>query len=135
MKKLLFLSLITTLGFASTVNYESLSEEKKIVMETIDEFRNMQIKAFNYELSNYKFTNLKSSGQNFIDSLDEKNSKYNIGTFTNFVGDKNKYNINTNINFSKALDYEGNKTMFGACLLYTSPSPRDVEESRMPSSA
>ena len=25
--------------------------------------------------------------------------------------------------------------IFGACLLYTSPSPRDVEESRMPSSA
>ena len=24
---------------------------------------------------------------------------------------------------------------YGACLLYTSPSPRDVEESRMPSSA
>ena len=24
---------------------------------------------------------------------------------------------------------------WGACLLYTSPSPRDVEESRMPSSA
>ena len=27
------------------------------------------------------------------------------------------------------------KTLFGPCLLYTSPSPRDVEESRMPSSA
>ena len=26
-------------------------------------------------------------------------------------------------------------TMFLGCLLYTSPSPRDVEESRMPSSA
>ena len=25
--------------------------------------------------------------------------------------------------------------IFGCCLLYTSPSPRDVEESRMPSSA
>ena len=25
--------------------------------------------------------------------------------------------------------------MFYSCLLYTSPSPRDVEESRMPSSA
>ena len=25
--------------------------------------------------------------------------------------------------------------MAGTCLLYTSPSPRDVEESRMPSSA
>ena len=30
----------------------------------------------------------------------------------------------------------GNKELFiNACLLYTSPSPRDVEESRMPSSA
>ena len=29
---------------------------------------------------------------------------------------------------------EGDK-IFSACLLYTSPSPRDVEESRMPSSA
>ena len=27
------------------------------------------------------------------------------------------------------------KTEVGGCLLYTSPSPRDVEESRMPSSA
>ena len=25
--------------------------------------------------------------------------------------------------------------LYGICLLYTSPSPRDVEESRMPSSA
>ena len=28
-----------------------------------------------------------------------------------------------------------NTTLPNACLLYTSPSPRDVEESRMPSSA
>jgi len=27
------------------------------------------------------------------------------------------------------------KEKYGDCLLYTSPSPRDVEESRMPSSA
>ena len=27
------------------------------------------------------------------------------------------------------------KSVFEICLLYTSPSPRDVEESRMPSSA
>ena len=32
-------------------------------------------------------------------------------------------------------DYEKHHTQFGICLLYTSPSPRDVEESRMPSSA
>ena len=29
----------------------------------------------------------------------------------------------------------GSTTQFHPCLLYTSPSPRDVEESRMPSSA
>ena len=32
-----------------------------------------------------------------------------------------------------AVDYEGIR--INICLLYTSPSPRDVEESRMPSSA
>ena len=29
----------------------------------------------------------------------------------------------------------GNESLDRVCLLYTSPSPRDVEESRMPSSA
>ena len=31
--------------------------------------------------------------------------------------------------------YTGRLGIHGPCLLYTSPSPRDVEESRMPSSA
>ena len=33
------------------------------------------------------------------------------------------------------IDYTNNRIGIGTCLLYTSPSPRDVEESRMPSSA
>ena len=33
------------------------------------------------------------------------------------------------------LEDGGRAELFNACLLYTSPSPRDVEESRMPSSA
>ena len=32
-------------------------------------------------------------------------------------------------------DAEARAAMIRGCLLYTSPSPRDVEESRMPSSA
>ena len=61
------------------------------------------------------------------------------------IGDKGI--ISTNINDSSPLMpklylYDG-ETEFGPeveemlepCLLYTSPSPRDVEESRMPSSA
>ena len=43
------------------------------------------------------------------------------------------------IRISKILDNEQLEQLFWkmskACLLYTSPSPRDVEESRMPSSA
>ena len=34
-----------------------------------------------------------------------------------------------------ATDKDGNNVEISICLLYTSPSPRDVEESRMPSSA
>ena len=33
------------------------------------------------------------------------------------------------------INVEEGRTLVIACLLYTSPSPRDVEESRMPSSA
>ena len=32
-------------------------------------------------------------------------------------------------------DYEYSRGQLYSCLLYTSPSPRDVEEARMPSSA
>ena len=49
---------------------------------------------------------------------------------------------NLTINREKLEKMRGHKGMViwftglsGSCLLYTSPSPRDVEESRMPSSA
>ena len=38
-------------------------------------------------------------------------------------------------NLSDHIFKQGAMVIPGACLLYTSPSPRDVEESRMPSSA
>ena len=37
--------------------------------------------------------------------------------------------------FGDVLEYEGKFYKVGTCLLYTSPSPRDAHESRMPSSA
>ena len=40
------------------------------------------------------------------------------------------------VNTCHAVEIEGPcKMQYKDCLLYTSPSPRDVEESRMPSSA
>ena len=50
-------------------------------------------------------------------------------------------NTNAAITVSLVGDVPGNSATYtievtnNACLLYTSPSPRDVEESRMPSSA
>ena len=38
-------------------------------------------------------------------------------------------------NYGSVAAAAGSLAYRGACLLYTSPSPRDVEESRMPSSA
>ena len=52
-----------------------------------------------------------------------------IGPYTSYVVSASKDGYK--------MSYVGNdpKTMYKTCLLYTSPSPRDVEESRMPSSA
>ena len=36
---------------------------------------------------------------------------------------------------SNRMKFNGKEVITWSCLLYTSPSPRDVEESRMPSSA
>ena len=41
----------------------------------------------------------------------------------------------TSSNNSAGITVEDLKVHYDTCLLYTSPSPRDVEESRMPSSA
>ena len=38
-------------------------------------------------------------------------------------------------NFGLKLTYIGIRTLTNTCLLYTSPSPRDRQKSRMPSSA
>ena len=42
-------------------------------------------------------------------------------------------NLGLESTFESRCNYRS--TLFTSCLLYTSPSPRDVEESRMPSSA
>ena len=57
-----------------------------------------------------------------------------------FGGVKANVDISMNVEKGKIVGLigpngSGKTTLFNSCLLYTSPSPRDVEESRMPSSA
>ena len=54
-----------------------------------------------------------------------RNSTVFFKTMQELINHENLVKKGSKVNF-----YE-----YGSCLLYTSPSPRDVEESRMPSSA
>ena len=84
-------------------------------------------------------------GSHLVDSLVDKGKKVRV--IDNFSSGKMEFlsHHKSNIEIIRCdlLDFENvNKAMSGietvhhlACLLYTSPSPRDVEESRMPSSA
>ena len=44
-------------------------------------------------------------------------------------------NVYPNGKMTSSADYKGLYASSGTCLLYTSPSPRDTDKSRMPSSA
>ena len=51
------------------------------------------------------------------------------------LNDINGYETYPDIRYTELREAVAGKERVQACLLYTSPSPRDVEESRMPSSA
>ena len=80
------------------------------------------------------FDELKKS----MEWLGEKNSTYFIGQAVQVPGTA-MFNTLKDIDPKKRLElpvFEDTQMgMSIGCLLYTSPSPRDVEESRMPSSA
>ena len=74
----------------------------------------------------------------FIDTtLDQLLSTGSLQPIKNYVG--SKFNKNTTVDNYIADNRDSDPYQFTPslvnCLLYTSPSPRDVEESRMPSSA
>ena len=101
-------------------------------------------------IAGYKFEQLDSLDtlipefQNKCDELELKGSVYLSPRGINFSISGTEANIEKYIEFmesdSRFLNIPLKRTYsetqpFRSCLLYTSPSPRDVEESRMPSSA
>ena len=65
-----------------------------------------------------------------------KENKGTIGTVIMFICNHCPYVKHVNPTISKlAKEYQSDEIRFIACLLYTSPSPRDLSTSRMPSSA
>ena len=57
--------------------------------------------------------------------------QYNVSVIKVVDGDT----IDVDIDLGFGMTYRKQRVRLMGCLLYTSPSPRDVEESRMPSSA
>ena len=87
-------------------------------MINIDELKKKIIYRSNYRGTKEMDNLLGAFTKKYINNLNE-NDLLDLEKLLN-IDDTNLYNF-----------YNGFKT----CLLYTSPSPRDVEESRMPSSA
>ena len=69
------------------------------------------------------------NANNFVESVENTNNSYYI-----FIGLSNPKGTNTLVGFGRTTDWDTN-TPSPTCLLYTSPSPRDRQKSRMPSSA
>ena len=82
------------------------------------------------ETYNFKTSKLVSDGNSIFFS-NNKNQFYSIDLKTGTTNWINEVNSNVKPILVGNLIF----TISNDCLLYTSPSPRDVEESRMPSSA
>ena len=89
----------------------------------------------------YGGDNLDWVQKNFAGWNDPKTNNSRVGRKSTFVDlEEGKYKVSVElVNVPQVQQTLINEEIFGAehwiCLLYTSPSPRDVEESRMPSSA
>ena len=62
-------------------------------------------------------------------------AKYHTENSNSITVDHDPITVPIKVMMASTHNAIGNKNQSNICLLYTSPSPRDVEESRMPSSA
>ena len=76
-------------------------------------------------LNKYLAQNLQISRRNADEKIAAGHVKIN----------NEKASVGTIVNEHDVVEVDGQEIKSRTCLLYTSPSPRDVEESRMPSSA
>ena len=75
-----------------------------------------------------------SSGQIYVMGASRTNATPNLDDGDIFIGNASNQTVSASLN-TKISDYLGAGGDITICLLYTSPSPRDLSTSRMPSSA
>ena len=104
------------------MNFDYFSD--KIVFGALKHIKHGRINLINYDKKKYTFgykndslnVNIKINSPGLMKNIIRKGS---VGLAESYING----------------DFETNNLQDLICLLYTSPSPRDVEESRMPSSA
>lgn len=118
MKKIVFLMIMASVCMGQEIKYETLDDSKKDVIKFVDNLRNLQIHSLNYEISNFDEMSNRTSGEAFIDSLEDEKGKFGIGNNTYFLGNKNVYNIHSNVQLDKILNYDGTQVLIGGILGY-----------------
>ena len=103
-------------------NFDIALKDKKEETKTDEASKPLSLKIQNYKIENFTFRYIDQGSKikMVIDSLNHEGT----GDFTN-----SKLDLTTKSTANVSLD------MDKICLLYTSPSPRDRQKSRMPSSA
>ena len=89
-----------------------------------------------FQITDYDivFSGLKEGEHNYIFKINDTFLKnFDFNELNNVTIEVNSVFIKKNTLMELNLKCKGSYNL--TCLLYTSPSPRDVEESRMPSSA
>ena len=112
---------INTVGPAGTVCAEMLIVSKAMLLEA-EEVGNGSDFSISFDGTDYTFGN--SANNIFTGQITDFNYIF-----------KDKANFNADIGYWDLRNALSTRFMFQSCLLYTSPSPRDLSTSRMPSSA
>lgn len=117
-KVILFLVSLNFLSFSNTINYETLSNEKKYVMDMVNKLKNIQINSINYENSSLIHSDDNTSGENIIYDLEDEILNKRIGVKSYVIANKNKYYFNNSINFGNKFIIEGNTMEIGGNIGY-----------------
>eukprot|EP00831_Metopus_contortus_P085264 TRINITY_DN9883_c0_g2_i2.p1 TRINITY_DN9883_c0_g2~~TRINITY_DN9883_c0_g2_i2.p1 ORF type:complete len:183 (+),score=35.06 TRINITY_DN9883_c0_g2_i2:93-641(+) len=116
---------------------DALSDELEVLNQRVSELRSV----LNEDEFNLLTDKLQKAQSSYNDTSRRYENKVNDLSGLNLERQHFKQNVEqitrerTALEGKKCLDRPGDRGLLCSCLLYTSPSPRDLSTSRMPSSA
>lgn len=120
MKKYLLFIMCPCFLSAGTIDYNRLYERKKVFMKLNDTQKDYQMESLIYEADIYEgIMETKTSGENYIDFLDDKKTKNIFAKFKTYsLGNKEKYFVGAKFAVIKPITFYGNKIQAGVVIGY-----------------